>query len=112
MISLQSCVRKALAGLLLPPLQDLVLEYLPDRGILRIHYRGEKWPETFEVDDEWVEGWARLWDGDRFLCFIPFQRKFRRFSKFSFSTQNFKTNKESFHITLVYQGEPEIVQIE
>lgn len=110
MDKLEQAVRKSLTGLLLPPLREIVVEYLPDRGILYcFNYSGllrvEPRPGT---TTDW--GYcAAVLIRDHSWSVTTFVRKEIWFEPFTFSLNDLSGQYSK--ITIVYQGEVEIVQI-
>jgi hypothetical protein len=117
MDKLEQAVRKALAGLLLPPLQDIVLEYLPDRGTLEFDNTSafcqsvQQLPMTLQPA-KWLD-YPRVFASNRKGHLFPrFHRKLYTFEPFVLRLGDLEIDEVIKLVTIVYQGEPEIVQIE
>jgi hypothetical protein len=111
-MNLQETVKRALKGLLLPPLRDIVIEYVPDRGIMTIH-PGQivECPVTFQttrwMDFPEIHGTIHSsywWIG------VQFHRKLVTFDPFTVHFEDLSLKPGKWMITIVYQGEPEVVQ--
>jgi hypothetical protein len=122
---MEQAVRKALKGLLLPDLQNIVLGYLPDRGSLvvraewiannghpviisqdRVLYTNEFGQLASKVRPLWKQY-------RRPTRFISFDRKERNFVPFNldFTPWLPLDRTKTCHVTIIYQGDPSIVEI-
>jgi hypothetical protein len=122
---MEQAIRKALKGLLLPDLQDIVLEYLPDRGILVVctHWIANNGqPVTISLDrvmytNEFGQLSSKiypLWKQYRMPTrFITFERKQWDFKSFNldFTPWLPLDTSKTYRVTVIYQGDPSIVEI-
>jgi hypothetical protein len=121
MDKLEQAVRKALASLLLPPLQDIVLKYLPDRGVLQLNILGDCVcaNSSFKVvrcSFVNIEPLVVAYDWSNFDAngeiLMQFSRAILDFPEFTLHFGSCQLKGGINRVTIVYQGEPEIVQIE
>jgi hypothetical protein len=112
-MTIYCAVRKALKGLLIPDLQDIVLEYLPDRGLLEIPTNLIRKRMVF-YPNSWRS--ARFWASLYFERRIPFYRKLRYFERFELDfTEWLPKLKECqylvYRVSVIYLGESGIIEI-
>jgi hypothetical protein len=120
---MEQAVRKALKGLLLPDLQDIVLEYLPDRGTLVfpacwIADNGEIccfYPHRTDRKRDDSSCWLAqtLYPGTAFTAPVTFDRKKRNFEPFNLDLTPWLPldRTKMCRVTVIYQGDPSIVEI-